>query len=102
MMTERRLPIKTREIKLTGEWEGWNFTARMNPPLDTFFDITSGDLARLVSGIASILIAWNFVDTEGNALLAPTLELVKQHVTTELLNALANGYIDAMAQIPPV
>jgi len=101
-MAERKLLVKTQEIALTGDWEGWRFTARMNPPLGVFFEITSGDLERIVGGIAKVLLAWNFVDEDGKLLPAPTCDVIAQYVTSDLLTAIANAWIGEMTKVPPV
>ena len=102
-MTEtiRKLPIKTKELELSGDYVGWFFTARMNPPLGVFFDIASGDLQRIMNGITRIIIAWNFVDEEGTLLPKPDLEVVSNYITSELLNAIANAWLDEMTKVPP-
>jgi len=101
-MTEpRKLPVKTKDIPLKDDFEGWVFTARMNPPLGVFFDIASGDLQRIMHGIARVIVAWNFVDEEGNALPKPDYDVVANNVTSDLLNAIANAWLDEMTQVPP-
>jgi len=101
MVEPRKLPVKTKKIELKDEFDGWYFTARMNPPLGVFFDIASGDLQRIMKGITRILIDWNFVDEEGAALPKPTEEVMTNYVTSELLNAIANAWLDEMTKGPP-
>ena len=100
-MSQRKMPVKTREIVLTDEWDGWKFTARTNPPLGVFFEITSGDLQRIVGGIATVLVSWNFVDEDGQPLPAPDYDVIAKYVTSDLLTAVANAWTEEMAKLPP-
>ena len=100
-MTERKIPVRTREIALTEEWDGWKFTARMNPPLGVFFDITSGDLQRIVTGIARVVLAWNFVDENGEKLPPPTFDIIAANVTSDLLTEMSNAWVEEMSKVPP-
>ena len=96
----RKLPIKTTELKLTGEWEGWDCTVRTNPPVSVFADIASGDFDRIVSGIAKIIRKWNFVDEEGIAFAEPSLATVGE-LPIELITVVANSYVSELTKLPP-
>jgi hypothetical protein len=96
----RKLPIKTNELKLTGEWEGWDCTVRTNPPISVFADIASGDFDRIVRGIAKIITKWNFVDENGELFGPPTLDTVNE-LPVELITAVANGYVGELTKLPP-
>jgi len=100
-MNEHKLLIKTRVIALTGEWTGWQFTARLNPPLGVLFDITSGDLERIVNGMAKIIISWNFVDENGQPLPAPSAEVMATYVTPDLMGAVSSAWVEEMTKVPP-
>ena len=75
-MTERKMPIKTATIALNGDWLGWEFTARTNPPLKLFGDLASGEFDRIIASLAKVLISWNFVDEEGLPLGEPNEDTV--------------------------
>jgi hypothetical protein len=99
--TIRKLPIRTRLIELDEEWAGWSFTARMNPPLVVFEQIGSGDLSIIAQALAQILISWNYVDTLGNALPPPNLEVIRANLPSELIVATANKWAEEMTTVPP-
>lgn len=68
-MSDRKMPVRERVVKLTGEWEGWEFTARINPPLRALSDLASGSFARFINGLGDIVLGWNFVDEKGEPIL---------------------------------
>lgn len=61
----KKLQIKHETLKLTDDYEGWEFTARVNPPLWVVMDISSGEISRIVPAMAKMITAWNFVDEDG-------------------------------------
>lgn len=67
----RKMPIRSREISLNGEYEGWRFTARTNMPLGALEDLVSGDYGRIRSALAGVVLGWNFVDENGKELPDP-------------------------------
>ena len=96
----RKLPIKLSELKLTGEWEGWECTVRTNPPISVFADIASGDFDRIVKGVSKIIVKWNFVDENGEPFGPPTLETVNE-LPVELITVVANSYVGELTKLPP-
>ncbi len=69
---DRRMPVRTKELKLTGEWEGWTVTVRANPSLaslqkaqSTARAVEEGRLVPAFEALAEFLAGWNFVDEEG-------------------------------------
>jgi len=97
----RKLPIRTREVQLKDPWLGWNFTARMNPPVRVFEDIASGEFARIVDGMASVITAWNWVDEAGEPLPPPDRAVISTNIPIDLLTAAANGWVEEMTKVPP-
>jgi hypothetical protein len=77
-MEQRKLPIKTRDIELTGDYEGWHFTARTNPPMRVLTDLSSGDLNLITEALGGVIVDWNFVDEEGKAMANPSPEAVRE------------------------
>jgi len=96
----RKLPIRTQVIELTDEYEGWNFTARTNPPIRAFGDVASGDFDRIVKGLAQIVRAWNFVDEAGDNMLVPSIETIGD-LPLDLVTAVANRYVEELSKLPP-
>lgn len=75
---QRKLPIKTRDIELTGDYEGWHFTARTNPPMRVLTDLSSGDLERITEALGGVIVAWNFVDEAGEPMAKPSPDAVRE------------------------
>lgn len=77
---QRRMPVRTQDINLTGEYEGWQLTIRANAPagvlrhLEGFADATERDapeiMHHMLDFIGAVLIDWNFVDEEGEPIPA--------------------------------
>lgn len=99
-MVVRKAPLSTADIKLTGVWEGWEFTARTNPPIGVLKWFASGDLALITKGIARIMVKWNFVDEEGDE-YAPTIDAMDENMDGELLSAVANAYLERLTSLAP-
>ncbi len=70
-MDNRKLPIKTKLIQLEGDYAGWEFTARVNPRLNSLGKLQSGRFDGICEGVADTIIGWNFVDEDGEALPSP-------------------------------
>ncbi|MFA6016440.1 MAG: hypothetical protein WC742_15385 [Gallionellaceae bacterium] len=96
----RQEPVKTREMSLEGEYEGWEFSARTNPPISAFGDVASGDFDRIVTGLAKILRGWNFVDENGVELPPPDATVIRER-PLDLLTAIANKYVTELSTLSP-
>lgn len=78
----RRMPIRRERAELSGDYQGWWFEYRANPPLGRWGEslklITSFDsddpktganaIFGMVSVLEVLLLSWNFVDEEGQDL----------------------------------
>lgn len=95
MATEKRkLPVKTAQFDLNGDYEGWNFTARVNPPIGVLRLIVSGEIDKIVSALSQTILDWNFVDERGRALGKPseeTIDLLPVDMLTQMAQMLADG-----------
>lgn len=78
---KRKMPVKTRRIELEGEYEGWWYEIRTNPPVGPLIDAISTfeaankeSLAEILPPIYTLLEliihSWNFVDEKGKDLSA--------------------------------
>lgn len=67
----RKMPIRSKEIELSGEWAGWKFTGRINPPMQSISDIMSGRYDLIIAGLTEVVLTWNFTDENGNPLPDP-------------------------------
>lgn len=102
-----KMPIKTKEIELTGEWQGWCLTVRRNAPLDVVLRLQGlasdeGSLAGLIATLPDIIVRWNFVDEDG-APLPLTAEGCRQ-LPLNLFRAVMEAFgevIAASADVPP-
>jgi len=106
---DRKLPVKTTRVNLTGEYEGWWFEFRTNPPVGQFVDamaeFQSADTNNIKSIIpvifnmlGLILTSWNFVDEKGKN-LPPNIEGMKR-LPFDLIIILANKAMEVVAQVP--
>jgi hypothetical protein len=67
----RAAPVRTAEVVLDGDYEGWRAVVRTNHRFGVLLDMESGDTERVVAALAKIVLEWNFVDEEGEPLPQP-------------------------------
>ena len=67
----RKAVVKSRKVELSGDWEGWWFITRTNPPMQVIADLLSGNLDRMMEACKGIVLEWNFVDENGDPLPSP-------------------------------
>jgi len=76
---ERKLPVKVERFDLNGDYAGWYFEGRVNPPWGQFIDkivaVEKADqtnpeevLDRLYDLIEMLATDWNYVDEKGKAI----------------------------------
>ena len=65
-----KMPIRTHDFELTGDYTEWKFTARTNIPVGTIEQLQTGKMSDIVLGLSDILLSWNFVDENGEDLKA--------------------------------
>jgi hypothetical protein len=100
-MSDRRMPIRKRQVNLIGDFDGWFFTGILNPPLRVIEDLTSGETSKLATGIARVVAApWNFVDEFGKDLPEPSLEVIRD-LPIDLIEAIAKAYMEEQGKLPP-
>lgn len=109
----RKMPVRTREIHLNDEWEGWSFTARVNPPMGIISDMSSGEIDLITESIAKIIVDWNFVDEDGNPLPIPkdiqdeNGSIIQKAVDTvrlipiDLLTVVSQAFSEEVAKLSP-
>lgn len=71
MSKKRMMPVKSRTIELTEDWDGWQFTARTNPSIGVFEKLQSGDFGLICEALGETILDWNFVDESGDSLVSP-------------------------------
>jgi len=80
MLDKRTMPIRTAEVDLGGQWEGWTITVRKSVPFGKLIDSLtvlensdgqkSGEVIQAIFDLLDLLIVdWNYVDTEGNPIV---------------------------------
>ena len=99
-MSDRRMPVHTEKVEMKNEWEGWTFTALMNPPLRVYEDLISGKVDRIAPALSNVLIVWNFVDVDGNDLPQPTEQVIRDNLSLELVTAVVTSYTDKQTTLP--
>lgn len=78
---KRVMPVKTKRIELEGEYDGWWYEIRTNPPVGPLIDAIGAfegankeKLAEILPAIYTLLEltihTWNFVDEKGKDLPA--------------------------------
>lgn len=112
MAQKRKLPVKRVEVQLTGDYEGWHFAYRQNPPMGPYLErmaaLQSMDqsdetsVVRAMDGMYGVLdlmlIDWNFVDEEGED-MAPTLESLRQ-LPMDLIQEMFSQMKGAVTEAP--
>lgn len=112
MTEKRKMPVRTQRIELAGEFEGWDFTGRINPKMSTLDDISSGIFRRITAGLAEVVLDWNFVDENGAPLPSPAqlreagqdqaaVEAAVGELPLDLTMAVAKAISEAITVIPP-
>jgi hypothetical protein len=100
----RKMPVRTKEIELTGDYAGWKFTGRINPPMSTLDDLVSSNFNRIIAGLSKIVLAWNFVDEEGQPLAIASNngdENTMGQIPIDLAMEMAKALTDAITEVPP-
>lgn len=104
-----KIPVKTRTYAIAGEYEGWEFTARTNPPLGLFLEkleaIQQADSANPIhvappvyAFLEMVVTSWNFRDEAGNALQCSRDGL--KHLPLDLLLAMVDAIKGEALTIP--
>ena len=71
---KRLMPVRIERLEMDGDYEGWWFTARVNPRMEMFNLLMQGTYAGMVTVLSELLVGeWNFVDEEGEPLSQPHL-----------------------------
>ena len=99
-MKGRKMLVKTTEIKLEDEYEGWNFVAIMNPKMKVLDSLSSEGISSTISGLAGILSSWNFVDENGEPLSEPSVESIGE-LTSDLVGKVTEKYLEELSSLNP-
>ena len=106
---ERKLPVKVETIHLNGEYTGFDFQCRTNPPWGLFMDkLTAleqsdlrdadGTLDRLYDILEAVATGWNFVDEKGKEI--PFTRKGFRHVPLDLLHLIIKNAREAIEKVP--
>jgi hypothetical protein len=66
-----KMPVRSKEITLNGDWTGFKFTAKTNPTMGSLEDMMSGNYSQMRQALAEIILTWNFPDEQGQPLPDP-------------------------------
>lgn len=94
----RKLPIKTKEVELDGDYTGWKMICRLNPPTRLVVELSAGDLSRSIPALSEIILSWNFVNEEGVDLGPPSPETF-QELPIDLIIAVSTAYQKASSEV---
>ena len=98
-----RTAIRLATIELSGDYEGWHATMRVNPPVRVWEDFASGEDERFSNALMSLVSEWNFVDDEGQPLPLPKDGLDWNQAPFDLKLRLTNAYsavVQARMSVP--
>jgi hypothetical protein len=96
-----KMPVKMAKIKLDGDYEGFEFTARTNYSVGMAEEITSGDVGRMIDAFAVIVTDWNFVDEDGKSLGDPSDRDSMKEVPLEMLNLMSDAIVAEVTETDP-
>jgi len=110
----RKMPVKLNVVHLSGEYEGWEFAHRTNPPMGKWLraidslskidESSTGERLDIVDSMLDILelvlIHWNFVDENGLGIDISREGFEK--LPEELLEQVFAGIMEAVTQPPLV
>ena len=66
-----KMPRRTAEIEMDGEYEGFKFTALISAPTSIFSYLNTANWDLIQAAAKHVVLSWNFVDEEGNPLPQP-------------------------------
>lgn len=94
-----RMPIRRVRLELADDYAGFWVEMRANPPLRVFLDIQAGsDFGVLQSTIGSLILDWNLVDDDGNALPIGQIDALSM----EVFRLVLNGYMQSVVEVASV
>src|SRR5574341_874016 len=96
----RRLLIRSKELNLDGDYEGWNFTVRTNPALKTLEEFAAQDIMKMADALAQVVLGWNFVDEGGKELGQPSPDTIRQ-LPIDLITTMVNKTTEAITTVNP-
>ena len=101
----RRPLFKKQKFDLTGDWEGYNFTAITNLPLGVIEDWSGKEAgtAAMRELLGKALTDWNFVKEDGVEFPQPTPETTAdtlRDLPHDLVAAMAKLYVDTISALP--
>lgn len=102
--TSKRTAVRTAAVVLDGNYEGWSATVRTNPPQSVWTDFVSGDDERFRHALAQVVLAWDFVDDDGNDVPLPSADdYDPNRLPFDLIPALVRAYtasLRAATEVP--
>lgn len=92
------MPIRSATITFDEiGYPGWWAELRLNVRARTYDDFLSQDKDLFWQAFSSIVVAWNFLDEDGEPLPLPKDGLGPRDLPIDILNTLVLRYVEAMA-----
>jgi len=91
----KRPAIRTVTVKLEGDFEGWEATARVDFPAKYLADFDSGKLERIIVALDAIVVEHNFPNAEDE--IAQSMGDVDPYAA---LTEFADKLFDAIGKLP--
>ncbi len=96
----RRLPVRTAVVRLSGNYDGFIATMRLNPRRSVVDQLQSGDIQRVSEAVNDLVLDWNYVDEAGDPI--PQTVAGIYDLPDDLLADTIAGYFAAMAEATAV
>jgi len=111
MMEVRKLPVKVETLQLNGDYTGWEFTARTNPPWGEFMGrltaiekVDQLNPEKVLEGLYDLLELvmqngkWNYVDDKGKPITCDRAGFPK--LPLELIQLTLSAAREAIEKVP--
>jgi len=92
------MPIHSVDIALDEiGYAGWTISMRLNVRARTYDDFLSQDREVFWTAFSAIVLGWNLLDEDGQALPLPKDGLGPRELPIDILNTVVLRYVEAMA-----
>ena len=84
-----KIPIRTKEFKLVGIYEGIEFVGNVGVPLGVLDGMDAGDVDKVIGGLKKIIVSWNLTDDDEKPL----------EVSVDILRDISSDLIRSMVAV---
>jgi hypothetical protein len=100
------MPIKTVNVELKGDYEGFSVLMRTNVPYEIKMMLISGDMEKTLEALKVMILSWDITDVDGNVLPTPKMGTdMTKDIPDEVLSEMLTQYIEVLkskTEIPKV